>query len=573
MPPRISVFAWNEGSRLKRPRKILLAIAGTVAAFILLAMILLPFVVNAERLRPQAEAKLQAALGRRVSLGALKLSLWGGLALHAGSLRIGEPIAGPARGALLLDAGPTAIHVAWLPLLRRNVEVRSIAIEGARLTQDARPLLSDGRVSSRLRISVDGTVAAEGWIEGALSALTAAPRVRAEFAAALRRDTLEIASVDVTAGEIRIEAAGRVSGLFSQAPRLALEGAAKLKRSELRGKLDLVVAAQPKATFDLLAPLLDADEIMAAVARLSGTAPAHRAGFSLVPAANAGETVAAAGGPSFARLLEASGSIRAERCLAHGLEMTDLSMRLSLAGGLAEVHDITFALYGGRARGSLSLRPFEPQIPFSLDQTAEGIAIRPLIAALAPAQAGTMEGNASLAVRLSGDAGGTTLLPSMKGTGRVAIEDGKIVSLGVIKQVMQLLEVAGAKGIAKDETPFDHLSAHFDLAEGAAITKDLEFRSHDLDGDGAGSVGLGGALRIDVLASFAKAVSDELVAKTHALSIRQGPDGRLSVPLQIRGTIHDPRIQLDLDKVIKEGALKQLKKEGTKSLLKKLLGR
>jgi hypothetical protein len=150
------------------------------------------------------------------------------------------------------------------------------------------------------------------------------------------------------------------------------------------------------------------------------------------------------------------------------------------------------------------------------------------------------------------------MLPSMNGAGKVAIEDGKIGSFGVIKQVLRALEIGGAKGIAKNETPFDHLSAHFDLVQGTAGTKDLEFRSKDLDGDGAGTVGLGGALKLDVLASFSKAVSDDLVAKTHALSIRQGADGRLSVPLQIRGTIQDPRIQIDLGKVINEGLLKKL---------------
>ena len=155
----------------------------------------------------------------------------------------------------------------------------------------------------------------------------------------------------------------------------------------------------------------------------------------------------------------------------------------------------------------------------------------------------------------------------------VVDKEGKIVSFGVIKQVMKALEIAGAKGIAKDETPFDRLSADFDVVQGTARTKDLEFRSPDVDGDGAGTVGPGGALHLDVLASFSKTVSDDLVAKTHALSIRQGAGGRLSVPLQVRGTIHDPSIQLDLDRVLNEGVLKALKKEGTKSLLKKLLGR
>ena len=214
--------------------------------------------------------------------------------------------------------------------------------------------------------------------------------------------------------------------------------------------------------------------------------------------------------------------MKADRCVARGLEMTDLSLRVSLARGLADVRDITFSAYGGRARGTVTLAPFEPRVPFSLEETAEDVAIGPLIAALAPAQKGTVEGRAKLFVRLSGDAGGAAMLPTVNGAGQVAIEAGKIASVGVIKQVMSLLEIAGAKGVAKDETPFDRLSANFDVKAGTAATNDLVFRSPDLDGDGAGTVGLGGAVKIDLLASFAKAISDQLVAKTHALSIRRG---------------------------------------------------
>jgi uncharacterized protein involved in outer membrane biogenesis len=293
----------------------------------------------------------------------------------------------------------------------------------------------------------------------------------------------------------------------------------------------------------------------------------------LVPEAHAAESAPPTAGPSFVRVLQAEGTIRAERCVARGLEMTKLKTHVSLTRGLAKLDGITFAIYGGSARGSLTVRPFEPRIPFSLDQTADGIAIGPLIAALAPAQKGTVEGKAALAVRLSGDAGGPALLPTVNGAGEVAIVEGKIASFGVVKQVMKAVEIAGAKGFAKDETPFDRLSARFDVASGTASTKDLQFRSQDLDGDGAGTVGSGGALKLDVLASFSKPVSDALVAKTHALSIRQGTDGRLTVPLQIRGTIQAPLVQLDLSRVINEGVLKEIKKEGTKSLLKKLLGR
>jgi AsmA protein len=560
--------------RVRRPQKLLLVIAGTVAATYLLGATLLPLLVNAERLRPQAEAKLQTALGRRVSLGTLRLSLWSGPALLATSLRIGEALSGSSASTVRVEARETAVHVAWLPLLRKHVELRSIDVEDLKITQDEKPLISAGRLRGRMRFAPDGTVAIAGSLDATLAALTAAPDVRAEFTATLGGGTLELAALGATVGPLlRIEAAGRVADVASPSPRLTLSGTAKLKRSQLTGRFDLVVAPQPEASFELGSPLLDVDEIIAAAAPFRASPAPRRAALRIVPEASAAETVPAAGESSLARALVASGTLHADRCVVRGLELTNLSMRASVEHGVAELRDIAFALYGGKAQGSLTVRHLEPQLPFSLEQTAEGISIRSLIAALAPAQAGTVDGSAALAVRLNGDAGGAALLPSMNGVGTVAIVDGKLSSFGLIKQVLAALEVAGAKGISKDETPFDHLSAHFDVVSGTAVTKDLEFRSRDVDGDGTGTVGLGGALHLDLLASFSKAVSDDLVAKTHALSIRQGADGRLSVPLRLRGTIRDPSLQLDLDKVLNDGVLRALKKEGTKSLLKKLLGR
>jgi AsmA protein len=556
---------------VRRPQKLSLVIVGSVAATYLLGATLLPLLVNAERLRPQAEAKLQTALGRRVSLGPLRLSLWSGPALVAASLRVGASLSGSAAPTIAVEAGETAVHVAWLPLFRKRVDLRSITVKNLTIAQDEKRLLSAGHLRSRMRLASDGHVAMEGSIEAVLGARSGAPRISAAFTATLEHGTLEIAALDATVLPLlRVDATGRVTDISSEAPRLSLVGQATLKRSQLKGRFDLSVSAQPQASFDLQAALLDVDEIMAAAAPFRA---GLRASFRIVPEANAAEAVPEPAAPSFARMLAASGTLRADRCVARGLELTNLSMRVTLERGVAELRDISYALYGGKAQGSLTLRPFEPKIPISLEQTVEGVSIRPLIAALAPRQAGTIDGRASLNVRLTGEAGGTSLLPSINGVGRVVIEDGTLSSFGVIKQVMNTLEVAGAKGMAKDETPFDRLSAQFDVVSGTAATKDLEFRSRDLDGDGAGTVGPGGVLHLDLLASFSKPVSDDLVAQTHALSIRQGPDGRLSVPLQVRGTIHDPTLQLDLQRVLNEGVLRALKKEGTKSLLKKLLGR
>ena len=172
---------------MKRSLKIGIAIVGSAAALLLIAAVVLPFAVDADRFRPQVEAKLEALLGRRVGLGKLELSLLGGLALRAATFRIGEPLAAPAASALFVEGGSTAIRVAWLPLLHKEVEVRSVTIDGLAVTESGKPLLSGVRVDSRLRIGADGSVAAEGRVEGKLSAMTAAPPLRADFTATLAK--------------------------------------------------------------------------------------------------------------------------------------------------------------------------------------------------------------------------------------------------------------------------------------------------------------------------------------------------------------------------------------------------
>lgn len=544
---------------MKRTHKMFLAIVGSLAAAVLLGQILAPFLVNVERFRPRVQAGLRAVLGRDVALGALSVSLWTGPAVRAASLRIGPPLAGSADGVLSLEAGSTSVHLAWLPLLRRDVQVRSITIEDLCVTQGGRPLVSGVKLTSRLRIAPDGTVEARGSMDGLLAALTSAPRVRAHFAAALHGGTLEIDSLDGACGPMQVEGRARLSGVWTPTPRLGIDGSARLPRTNVNGRVTVdLTSPHPKASFELIAPLLDADELMTALATVAdGGSAARSSGSWLIPATNAASDLAAADAPSFMRALEVSGTMRAERCVAHGLEATDLSSRVSMLDGRALLDETRLTLYGGTAKGVLSFRPFEARTPFTLDQMAAGIAIRPLIAAFAPAQAGTVDGKASLDVHLTGD---VATLPSLSGEGRLAVEDGTIANVGVVKQVLKALESVGARGIVKDETPFDHLSARFDLAQGVASTKNLEFRSRDLDFDGAGTVVLGGAMRLDVVSRFSKAISDDLVQATHALSFRQGADGRLSVPLQIRGTIRDPRVQLDLNRVLNEGVLNELKK-------------
>ena len=53
-------------------------IGGGILVFLVLAALCLPFLVDANRFKPRLEAELTKALGRKVTVGDLKLSLFAG---------------------------------------------------------------------------------------------------------------------------------------------------------------------------------------------------------------------------------------------------------------------------------------------------------------------------------------------------------------------------------------------------------------------------------------------------------------------------------------------------------------
>jgi uncharacterized protein involved in outer membrane biogenesis len=553
---------------VRRPVKLALLIAAIPVGLLLVAAVAVSLLVDAESLRPRAEAELSRRLGRKVELGRASVSVWSGIALRAESLSIGEPLSGPAPGVPLVKAGKTAVHVALFPLLRREIQARSIRIEDAKVTQDGRAVVSDLDVDSALKVGADGSLETGGDLEGAVDALAGRPALSASFAATLRGGVLAVPKLEAKVGAMKLGAQGRVEGVAAEAPHLVADVTIALPRSSAKGPIDLTLHPEgPRVRFELDAELLDVDEVSAAIS--TGLSRSVSAGLSLVPEARA----AAPAENLWIPRTSGTGTLRAKKVRVSGMDLADMSAKVAIDRGRVNLNDTSVAAYGGTAKGRAELRPFETDRPFTADQRATGVSLAALLASLAPAQKGTMDGTASLEVALRGRAGAKAMLPTIDGHGYLEVKNGTLKSVGVIPQVMTLLESAGAKGVAKDETPFERLSAHFDVAKGIARTHDLQFRSADLDLDGGGTIAEKGKLDLDVTASFSKPVSAQLIEKTPALAIRAGEDGRLTVPLEVKGTLASPSVRLDVDRVINEGLRKKLQKDTKKKLLDKLFGR
>ena len=112
-------------------RKIIYIVSGLIVLLLLVAA-LLPFIVDANKFKPQAEAAAESALGRKVAIGNLRLALFsGGVSIE--DIAISED---PKFGTgSFLSAKSVAVGVEMMPLIfSRQLHVTTVTIDQPEVT-------------------------------------------------------------------------------------------------------------------------------------------------------------------------------------------------------------------------------------------------------------------------------------------------------------------------------------------------------------------------------------------------------------------------------------------------------
>jgi AsmA protein len=113
--------------------KILLWIIGSLAALVIAAAVLIPLILDEQKLIELAARQVEEQSGVKVTVdGEASLSLFPRVALTTSDVTVQMPDKGPRVEANFLQAG-----VALMPLLRRSVEMDSITVQGLTVTSIA----------------------------------------------------------------------------------------------------------------------------------------------------------------------------------------------------------------------------------------------------------------------------------------------------------------------------------------------------------------------------------------------------------------------------------------------------
>ncbi len=333
--------------------------------------------------------------------------------------------------------------------------------------------------------------------------------------------------------------------------RAELRGlSASLGRSRVTGACTISRFVRPVLDVDLVVPILDVDEIL-----------------SFLPASTATPQPAAApasgAAPSTLREVTVRGSLAVNEAKAMNLKLTGARARLELTEGVARLHEVSARLYGGTLAGDVTAGLVDAGPPFAMNGKVQGVDFNALCSDFSKDLRGLIFGTLETSLDVKGRGLDTPALrKNLTGGAILALRNGKLTSFGFLKQLAQVLEAAGGRGIGKDETPFDSLTATFDIGNGRAATKDLRLDSADLDINGKGAIGLDQSIGMDVGVVLSEAVSADMVAKTAKLRSFVNRKGELALDLKVGGTLQKPSIGVD-PKMLKRAAEDALKKKAT----------
>ncbi len=388
-----------------------------------------------------------------------------------------------------------------------------------RLPLDAQLKIREAGVAhfaSYLGLAAPSADALSGTVDLEVRAVGDWPRLDLDANADLRHLAVTLGD---TPGKARGEQAWlHAKGQWDGAALDVREVGLRWKEQTINGRLHVTTLPRATVRFDLNAPRLDIDPLLAMATGLNsdgGPARKPRRGGDRAPAAGSGEpptriSRADAGG------VHLEGRLRSGTLHWGGVVLTAAEAELRYAGGLLAIRRLRGRLYGGIVSGdaALVLRGREPHT--SIKAYLEGVQTEPLLKALQEEPwrlSGIMTLDSSL--ELVGRPGPGALARTV-GQSDLVVTGGRVTGYPPLDKVTRSFDpILKEAGLSTSLNEFDRLTAHWTLNNGILATRDLLAQRGGAKLFAAGSMNvLNRTLDFDVTAKVARATLEAKVSGT-----------------------------------------------------------
>ncbi len=500
---------------MRKPIRIVIAVLVAIVLLVAIVAVAIRVMLDEDRVKAALEAQATAALGRPVTIGSARPRLFPRVGLELGATTIGEG------REVSIDRIRVSTGVG--DLLRRRIQDATLLVEGS--TIDIRWALA---LLASMGEKGPDAAASEGWF--------------------VVDSINQIATRDVTftAGPrtLRVEMDAALSG----GDRFVIRQlSAQSEGSSLTATGELSSIASRKGAFTIDAASLDLDALMAFLAA------ATPAGSRELP--DAKPAPEASGVP-----LDVDVAVRAVKGRAVGLPLEQITANAKLRGSDVRLDDLGVRLLGGKFAGSAAFLGGGTSGRYEWRGRFDGLDVSQLVAIAG--SPGAITGQLSGTVNLTAaGADADQALRSAKGTADLAVTDGRVPGLEVVRAVILAFGKPSGERPGGSGEAFTRLAATLAIQGLAASATNLTFASRDFDMTGSGRVSL-----VDHSIDFRTDVmlSRELSAQAGRDLYRLAREGdRIVLPARISGTMSAPTVLVDvqaaLGRAIRNKAQDELK--------------
>jgi len=250
----------------------------------------------------------------------------------------------------------------------------------------------------------------------------------------------------------------------------------------------------------------------------------------------------------------AHGSFHADSVRFGNIQATGVNSKIQVFPKQAYLNNLKLKLAGGTVAGKAASDFSQANPLFSAVTSFQKIDVAQLLNMIPSARSkmtGTMEGN----LDLHGEATHSSdPLSGMQGTGKVKIQNGRLPTLQLNKNLLFLVRMAGVGATSGDPASFSTMSTDLNLAHQQLASHHITIVSNDLNVDASGVLDMAKANQINYTGTaVVPARQGGLTNLVAGISGATFANGKLSFPFALGGTLDNPKFSLKTGKGILGG--------------------
>ena len=230
--------------------------------------------------------------------------------------------------------------------------------------------------------------------------------------------------------------------------------------------------------------------------------------------------------------------------LKRPIEITELQAAAELQPSRTRLRDISFRLLGGHVKAHGELKSGAVLAPFNGNLAVGGLQLGPVMDALGTDKV-SISGTAAADLKFEGKGFSTPQLTAfLEGAGHLSVRDGKIEGMNLLQEAAALLKAIGFTHDLGAATVFSAIDSNLKLQHGVVTVESLKMESPDFQATGNGTVSFDKSLNMKVTLSLSESLSKELSGISPFAKVAL-TRGRISIPMLITGTTQAPSYALD----------------------------